>query len=644
MNGVTHSVLKVLEHLERRGDAALVVAPGADGVPERVHGARIAPVPSIAMPAYPEVRLAMPTTARLAAIVEGFRPDVLHLASPFLLGWKALAVAERLGVPSVAVYQTDVPAFAERYGFGGAASAAAAHLARLHRRATVTLAPSSAAAAELVRLGVDEPLRWGRGVDTRRFDPAHRSERWRRAIAPGGEALVGYLGRLAPEKQLGDLARLQALPGARLVVIGDGPERARLERMLPDAVFTGFLGGAELGVALASLDVFVHPGESETFCQTVQEAHASGVPVVATGSGGPVDLVRSSIDGWLYRPGDLDELEARVRDLVGDAAKRAAFGAAGRGAVAARSWERLGEELVGHYRTAVARHRTGGVAPARAPGTARRRFVALGDSITEGLCDDSRMPAGSFRGWADRLAMLLAQSGGAGEGMRYANLAVRSRRIADVVDEQIPAAIALGADLAAVLVGANDLVRAGARPALLARRLGEGLERLRASGCEVLVVTPFHPRRRLVRLALGERFDAFNAELAPLAESMGAHVLDARRLAWLGASGAWADDRVHLSASGHRALAYAAARVLGVPDAGALAGLDAALHDDDGEEAAPRSSTAVWLRRHAAPWALRRLAGRTAGDGRAPKHDRLVPVLPPGDDARRRSSRPEPIL
>ena len=148
--------------------------------------------------------------------------------------------------------------------------------------------------------------------------------------------------------------------------------------MLPDAAFLGFLSGDALAEALASLDVFVHPGESETFCQTVQEALASGVPVVATGRGGPLDLVRSSVDGWLYRPGDLEDLRARVADLAGDEGKRRAFGAAAREAVQVRTWEALGHELVAPLRgcdpPAADRRRPGrrGRDAPGAPGSRRR--------------------------------------------------------------------------------------------------------------------------------------------------------------------------------------------------------------------------------------------------------------------------------
>ena len=277
------------------------------------------------------------TTARLTGILREFAPDVVHLASPFVLGWQGVCAADALRIPTVAIYQTDVVAYTAKYGMPQATTFAAGHVTRLHRRATLTLAPSSSSIEQLESLGVDRLRRWGRGVDAERFRPERRSDAWRERVAPG-ELIVGYVGRLAPEKQVEDLRALADLPGARLVIVGDGPARAAQQRLMPNAVFLGHLSGDALGEAVASFDVFVHPGESETFGQTIQEALASGVPVVATGRGGPVDLVRSSVDGWLYRPGDLDDLRARVADLLGDAAKRRAFAAAARESVRERTW------------------------------------------------------------------------------------------------------------------------------------------------------------------------------------------------------------------------------------------------------------------------------------------------------------------
>ena len=467
--------------------------------------------------------------------------------------------------------------------------------------------------------------------------------------------MVGYVGRLAPEKQVEDLRAIADLPGVRLVIVGDGPDRPALERLLPGAHFAGFLGGEDLARAMASFDVFVHPGESETFCQTIQEAMASGVPVVATGAGGPLDLVHSSRDGWLYRPGDLAELRSRVLDLTGDDAKRRAFSVRAREAVAGRGWDRLGDELIEHYeavaeahaathserigwarRTRDARSRsTASERAADVPTSAPiapprwRRYVAVGDSLTEGLCDASRVPEGEYRGWADRLAMLLALTSPAAEQVGYANLAVRSRRVDDAVTAQMPQAAELGADLVTVLIGANDLVGRRADPDALADRLETAVRDLRATGCDVLLVSPFMPRRPATRL-FAARFARYNARLRVLANATGSMLLDVDAMPDLVGHDRWAEDRVHLNSAGHRGLAYAAARVLGVPDAQELGALERAVHAVEQIDEVTEDRTVgdlEWLRRHAAPWIIRRVRGRAAGDGRVAKRPALLPVV-----------------
>ncbi|KQP82345.1 glycosyltransferase family 1 protein [Aeromicrobium sp. Leaf291] len=357
-NGVVHSVLRVLDHLAARGDDVLVVAPDAGpDVPATVAGARVVTVPAWSFPGYADVRVATGRVSPLTAILRDFGPDVVHLASPFALGWRAALAAAALDLPVVAVYQTDVPTYAGRYGVRGVENLLWKRVRDLHGRADLTLAPSTATIRTLEERGVERLRLWRRGVDTDRFSPARRDESWRRRLAPEGERLVGYVGRLAPEKQVQDLAALQDLPGTRIVVVGDGPERARLERLLPGAHFTGMLHGTALATAVAGLDVLVSTSETETFCQVVQEGLASGVPVVASGVGGPVDLVDHSRTGWLYEPGDLGGLAARVRDLTGDDAKRAAFGRAARRSVEGRSWQAVCSELVGHYAAAIEQHR-----------------------------------------------------------------------------------------------------------------------------------------------------------------------------------------------------------------------------------------------------------------------------------------------
>ncbi|MFE9202056.1 glycosyltransferase family 4 protein [Micromonospora sp. NPDC007230] len=367
VNGVANSVVRTAEHLVARGHEPLVIAPApARGRhrPTAPHPYPVVRIPSLPLPRYQGFRLGVPT-ARLAAALLGHRPDVVHLASPFVLGAAGATLAVRHDLPVVAVYQTDVASYARAYRVGWGEAAAWRRLREIHNCAQRNLAPSTRAAADLIANGIQRIWLWRRGVDADLFHPTWRSDPLRRALAPGGELLVGYVGRLAPEKRVELLAATARLPGVRVVVAGDGPARRQLERALPGVRFLGVQHGEALARLYASLDVFVHTGPHETFGQTLQEAAASGVPVVAPASGGPVDLVESGVTGLLVPPDDGDALAAAVAELVADPDRRTRYGTAARAAVSRRSWSAVGDELVGHYQAAVASAPLAGL---RAPG------------------------------------------------------------------------------------------------------------------------------------------------------------------------------------------------------------------------------------------------------------------------------------
>lgn len=346
VNGVTNSVLRVLEYLQRHGHQALVIAPGPG--PEGYAGAEVVRVRSLPLPRYRSFPVGLPSP-RIEAMLRAFAPDVVHLASPFALGALGARAASRVGVLTVAVYQTDVAGFLASYRLGVASPAAWRWLARIHGRAALTLAPSTAAMEDLERHGIGPLALWPRGVDSERFHPRERSQALRQALAPGGELLVGYVGRLAQEKRVGLLAALADVPGCRVVIVGDGPQRDQLHAALPWASFLGLKTGHELAQIFASLDVFVHTGAKETFCQAAQEALASGVPVVAPAAGGLLDLVRHGGNGLLWPPGDPAGLRAAVAALAADPAARAAYAHAARPTVAGRTWSAVGDQLLGHY-------------------------------------------------------------------------------------------------------------------------------------------------------------------------------------------------------------------------------------------------------------------------------------------------------
>jgi phosphatidylinositol alpha 1,6-mannosyltransferase len=346
VNGVTNSVCRILEHFAARGHQAMVITPGQG--PDEYAGHPVVGVPGFALPGYKSFVLGLPT-ARLDRIVADFAPDVMHLASPVFLGNAGGTVARKLGIPSVAVFQTDIAGFARRYGFRCTDRAIWGWTRHVHNQANRTLVPSSASLEQLRDRGIERLAMWRRGVDTVRFDPRHRSARLRATLAPNGETVVGYVGRLAGDKRVHLLTHIADLPGVKLVVVGDGPAAARLRERLPDAVFPGFLTGGELSTMYASLDVFVHTGADETFCQAIQEAMASGVPVVAPAAGGPLDLVQPGRTGMLYDPDSIEGLRASVGHLAHQPELRTAYGRRARGTVLDRTWQRVGDELLGHY-------------------------------------------------------------------------------------------------------------------------------------------------------------------------------------------------------------------------------------------------------------------------------------------------------
>jgi len=353
VNGVTNSVLRLAEYIRDNGHEGLIIAPSDVSVPETYAGLPVKTIPAIPFPGYQDVRVSLTPSFVVERILSDFSPDVLHAASPFLIGSTALAAAAHFSIPSVAVYQTDIPSYTKRYRLSFLERPAWARMRDIHTLANLTLAPSTPAAEQLREHGVPRVKVWGRGVDTVRFSPERRDQALHDSWAPNGEVVVGYMGRVAAEKQVSDLAVLADLEGTRLVIVGGGPALKAVQSDLPNALLVGKMSGDELARATASLDVFVHPGELETFGQAIQEALASGVPVVATARGGPVDLIDSGNWGFLYPPGDLATMRAQVAQLVADPDLRRRFSLAARNYTVQRTWPVLMDQLFDYYAEAM---------------------------------------------------------------------------------------------------------------------------------------------------------------------------------------------------------------------------------------------------------------------------------------------------
>lgn len=362
VNGVVNSVIRVAGALAARGHHPVVIAPSGADFEACGHLVEVVRVPSVAVPGYRGLRMARPGLD-LVPVLRRLDPDVVHLASPFVLGEAAVRAAQAMDVPCVAVFQTDLSGFLRRYHLRAAGPWLWRRLQQLHNSADLTLVPSSTSAYLLRRHDVRALAMWPRGVDDELFDPARRDESLRAVLTGGslGTILVGYVGRLAAEKRVEALAPVAQLPGVSVVVVGDGPRRERLSRLMPEAKFLGFRRGEDLARIVASLDLLVQPGAHETFCQVVQEALCSGVPVVTAASGGPLDLVRHGENGWLWAGGNPADLAAQVAAIREDRAGLAAAAARARDSVVGRTWEVVVDRLLGYYAD-VCRARAGVVA------------------------------------------------------------------------------------------------------------------------------------------------------------------------------------------------------------------------------------------------------------------------------------------
>jgi len=355
VDGVAKTLCRLLEHLAARRHPCLVFAPA--GGPKQYAGVPIIGLPAYRFPLYPELRL-VPPYVDVAEQLDAFRPDVVHLVNPVSLGVAGLQRARHLGIPIVASYHTDIPGFAEQWGLGFLSEPLWAGLRWVHNQADLTLCPSSATQAELEGRGFRRTKVWSRGVDTERFHPSYRTHSWRMQLTGGDPcaSLLLFVGRLSPEKRVEWLRPvLEALPQARLAIVGDGPARSSLEQHFTGTptVFTGYLQGDDLAGAYAAADVFVFPAANETFGNVVLEAMASSLPVVAARAGGPLDVVVEGVTGLLFDPNDPGALVDAVRRLVDDSTYARQLGSGGRARAKARDWSTVLDGLLDDYATLI---------------------------------------------------------------------------------------------------------------------------------------------------------------------------------------------------------------------------------------------------------------------------------------------------
>ena len=318
IDGIVTRLCHTVENLQRLGDEVLVFSP--QGGLTEYKGAKIYGVDGFPLPLYPELKLAWPTPT-IGQEIERFQPDLVHVANPAVLGLGGIYYAKKFDLPLVASYHTHLPQYLHHYGLGILEGFLWELLKGAHNQADLNLCTSTAMVEELTSHGIERADLWQRGVDTDLFQPHLASPEMRDRLSQGhpDSTLLIYVGRLGAEKEIDRIKPvLEAIPNARLALVGDGPNRQALEEHFADTPthFVGYLRGEELASAYASADAFIFPSRTETLGLVLLEAMAAGTPVVAARSGGIPDIVTDGVNGYLFDPADDEGAIAATKLLL----------------------------------------------------------------------------------------------------------------------------------------------------------------------------------------------------------------------------------------------------------------------------------------------------------------------------------------
>ena len=362
INGVAATISRVVEGLRQQGHEVQLVRPRQDRHEAAADGQGFAEVlmRGMPIPRYPQLKLGLPARRALQRLWATHRPDVVHLVTEGPLGWSALQAALHLHLPVVSDFRTNFHAYSRHYGVAWLREPIMDYLRKFHNRTACTMVPTEALRSELRASGFRRLRVVSRGVDTRLFDPARRSEALRKDWGAGPQdTVVICVGRLAPEKNLDSLlaayrAMREREPATRLVLVGDGPEKARLQQACPEALFAGVRRGEDLAMHYASADVFLFSSLTETFGNVLPEAMASGLAVVGHHYAAASQVVRDGENGLLVPYGDDAAFVAGARNLAGQPAQIRAMGAAARETARQLDWLRVVKAVESEYLSAMA--------------------------------------------------------------------------------------------------------------------------------------------------------------------------------------------------------------------------------------------------------------------------------------------------
>jgi glycosyltransferase involved in cell wall biosynthesis len=355
IDGIVTRLRHTVECLQKQGDRVLIFCP--DGGLKEYQGAKIHGVPAIPFPLYPELKLAIPRPTIGKALAR-FQPDLIHTVNPAVLGIGGIYYAKTTNTPLIASYHTHLPQYLQHYGFGALEPLLWELLKLAHNQAQLNLCTSTAMVQELASHGIEKLDLWQRGVDTDMYQPHLASAKMRSRLTQGNPdaPLLIYVGRLSAEKEIDRIKPvLEAIPNARLALVGNGPNKEALEAHFADTntYFVGYLQGLELASAYASADAFIFPSRTETLGLVLLEAMAAGCPVVAANSGGIPDIVTDGVNGFLFDPNAPESAIVATQKLLADSDVRQQMRENARQEAEKWSWMAATSQLRDYYLSAL---------------------------------------------------------------------------------------------------------------------------------------------------------------------------------------------------------------------------------------------------------------------------------------------------
>ncbi len=354
-DGVSNTLNRLVAHLEKRGYTVLVFGPWVPE-PAMTHEGTFVPVYSIPAPGRTEYRITMGFPLTEKQRLRDFNPDLIHIATPDLLGYRALRFAMKNDIPVVSSYHTRFSSYLKYYGIGYLERPLWKYLHWFYQNCKHLYVPSPSAIQELRSEGVKCELKlWTRGVDTSLFNPGQRDDAWRKSLGfTENDLVVVFVSRLVWEKNLEMVEKVftsirKSKPDVRTMVVGDGPAREALGDRLPDTVFTGYLIGRNLARAYASGDIFFFPSDTESFGNVTLEAMSSGLPAVVAKAAGNVSLVEQGTNGYLVDATDQNAFTSSLLEIINSSEMRNKMATMSRKKAQSYEWERIMDQLISYY-------------------------------------------------------------------------------------------------------------------------------------------------------------------------------------------------------------------------------------------------------------------------------------------------------